>query len=101
MPSHGGTTQRGYGHRHRQLRRKWQTRIDRGGVTCWRCGEPIPPNDPEAWDLGHNDHDRSIYEGPECRACNRRAGAKAANRKRWHTQPASSGADTEPRSREW
>ncbi|MFE6645674.1 hypothetical protein ACFVJS_03865 [Nocardioides sp. NPDC057772] len=37
--------------------------------TCWRpgCGKPI---DPTNWHLGHDDHDRSRYRGPECPPCN-------------------------------
>jgi hypothetical protein len=37
--------------------------------TCWRpdCETVIDPAD---WCLGHDDHDRSRYRGPECPACN-------------------------------
>jgi hypothetical protein len=34
-----------------------------------RCGELIAPGAP--WDLGHDDHDRSQYIGPEHRSCSR------------------------------
>ena len=33
------------------------------------CGRLIMPG--EAWDLGHNDLDRSRYSGPEHSKCNR------------------------------
>lgn len=101
MPRRGTTYQRGYGHRHRRLRERWQTKIDRGAIACWRCGNPIPPNDPDAWDLGHDDTDRTVYRGPECRRCNRSAGAQAANQARWHSKPTPAGPDREPQSRRW
>jgi hypothetical protein len=63
------TASRGYGHRHQQLRRQLAVQVAAGGVTCARCGELIRPGDP--WDLGHDDHDRTHYSGPEHRRCNR------------------------------
>ncbi len=71
------TGQRGYGWAHQRERAKWQRVIDSGGVSCWRCGRPIHPGMP--WDLGHDDNDRSVYRGPECRPCNR---ATTGRRKR-------------------
>lgn len=42
--------------------------MNRGeAFTCWRCDDPI---DPEHWHLGHDDHDRDVYRGPECVTCN-------------------------------
>ena len=40
---------------------------------CWRCAERGKPHevDPSAYDLGHDDLDRSVYRGPECVAGNR------------------------------
>jgi hypothetical protein len=70
-PSHlrGTTTQRGYGRDHRRLRARWAQRILSGeDVRCWRCRTPIRPGDD--WHLGHDDHDRTLYRGPECEACN-------------------------------
>ena len=66
----GTTTQRGYGSRHVKLRATYQASMDAGETyTCWRpeCGRAI---DPEHWQLGHDDHDRSQYRGPECPSCN-------------------------------
>ena len=65
----GTRREQGYGPGHRPLRRHYAERMAQGETfTCWRCGRPIDPND---WDLGHDDNDRSIYRGPECRPCNR------------------------------
>lgn len=60
---------RGYGRAHRQLRDQWAPLVAAGAVTCWRCNHLIGPRDP--WDLGHDDHDRTRYRGPEHIACNR------------------------------
>ena len=51
---------------------------------------PIEPT--EAWDLGHDDDDRSITRGPEHRRCNRStSGRKAAPpllwSRRWFDDP--------------
>lgn len=59
----------GYGQTHKRLRKMWMTRIARQPVGCARCGKPITSQ--MAWDLGHNDFDRSRYSGPEHRRCNR------------------------------
>ena len=69
----GTRQQRGYDAEHDALRREYQRRMDDGETfTCWRpdCGRPI---DPTHWHLGHDDHDRSTYRGPECPTCNLRA----------------------------
>lgn len=66
MPS---TTQRGYGTAHQKLRAQWRPIVEAGLAICARCGKNIPPDAP--WDLGHVDGDRSSYQGPECRRCNR------------------------------
>jgi hypothetical protein len=65
------TTSRDYGAKHQSERRQWQRLIDqRAGtpraITCRRCGKPIPPRDPSAWDLGH-----PAPKAPECRGENR------------------------------
>lgn len=78
MPRPLSTTERGYGSAHQQERRRWSPLVASGQATCWRCGRLIRPGSP--WDLGHDDHDRTIYRGPEHRACNRRAGALKGNR---------------------
>lgn len=64
----GTPQQRGYGAAHQQLRRSWAPKVALGIVDCWRCGERITALEP--WHLGHDDHDRSKYRGPEHVACN-------------------------------
>lgn len=88
MPRAATTTARGYGASHQRERARWQKVIDTQGATCWRCHTPIPPGS-RRWDLGHHDHDRSVYMGPECRTCNRAAGARKGNtlRRRRRPQP--------------
>lgn len=66
----GRSTANGYGWSHQQVRADYARRMKRGEMfTCWRCGGWVDPSAP--WDLGHDDHDRSIYRGPEHVACNR------------------------------
>jgi hypothetical protein len=62
------TTARGYGARHRRLRRALAPIVAAGLATCARCGRPILAGEP--WDLGHDDVDRGRYRGSEHRACN-------------------------------
>jgi hypothetical protein len=46
-------------------RRRIAPLVRAGLAVCWRCGLPIRPG--QAWDLGHDDRDRSKYAGPEHR----------------------------------
>ncbi len=77
------TTRRGYGAGHQKLRAALAPAVATGTVACWRCGHLILPG--QAWDLGHDDHDRSVTRGPEHRHrtahCigNRGAGAAKGN----------------------
>jgi len=59
------TAQRGYDTRHNRIRERLKPLVLAGGVKCARCGLPILPG--QAWDLGHDDQDRSRYTGPEHR----------------------------------
>lgn len=62
-PNLAKTAARGYGGSHQAKRAAIQRRMDRGETfNCWRCGLPV---DPANWDLGHDDHDRTKYRGPE------------------------------------
>jgi hypothetical protein len=72
--------ERGYGWAHMALRRRWDREVQLGGVMCARCGRPIAPGEP--WDLGHDDEDRSRYNGPEHRACNRATAGRSRRRSR-------------------
>lgn len=74
MPRVGGTAARGYGAAHQRERARWAPIVAAGRAVCARCRKPIAPN--TAWDLGHDDTDRTRYAGPEHRRCNRRAGAR-------------------------
>ena len=83
MPSRfrGTTSQRGYGRGHRALKKHLEPVVAAGLARCWRCGEPIDKDEP--WDLGHDDHDRSRYRGPEHRACNRATNGVRVKSQRW------------------
>jgi hypothetical protein len=65
-------SRRGYGTHHRALREGLKPIVAAGLAVCARCGRPIMPGTP--WDLGHVDGDKSRYQGPEHRSCNRQAG---------------------------
>ena len=77
MTSNRTTTQRGYGVDHQRERARWQRIVETGEASCWRCKLPIGPTDP--WDLGHDDHDRTRYRGPEHPHCNRAEGGRNAH----------------------
>lgn len=49
-----------------------------GTAHCWRCKRYLPPGSPVH--AGHDDHDRTIYRGPECPPCNLRAASVKGNR---------------------
>src|SRR5215216_2030848 len=53
------TNERGYGLEHKRLRQKVAREVAAGLATCARCGYLIQPDEP--WDLGHDDHDRSVW----------------------------------------
>lgn len=50
---------------HRKRRERWEPTVAAGLATCGRCGLRILPG--QDWDLGHNDFDPTIYNGPEHR----------------------------------
>ncbi|VAZ77477.1 hypothetical protein LAUMK4_05844 [Mycobacterium persicum] len=75
--------QRGYGRAHKQRRQRLTALVKSGEAVCWRCGQPIHPQEP--WDLGHDDHDRTQYRGPEHRRCNR--ATKGRNKQPLHHPP--------------
>jgi hypothetical protein len=70
------TAQRGYDAQHQRMRKRYEPLVRSGQATCWRCDQPIDPEGP--WDLGHDDIDRTKYNGPEHVKCNR--GAPSRNR---------------------
>lgn len=71
------TSSRGYGYAHQQQKASWKQFVLAGLCRCPRCGEMIRPGD--AWHLGHDDVDRSRYNGPEHAVCNLRAAAAKTN----------------------
>ena len=74
----GTRQQRGYDRDYDRTRRAWAPRVATGTIPCHRCGDLIHPTEP--WDLGHDDHDRSIIRGPEhAYRCNRAAAGRAAH----------------------
>jgi hypothetical protein len=78
MAVRASTSERGYGASHQALRDKYRPLVESGQAVCPRCTTPIAPDEP--WDLGHTD-DRTGYQGPEHRSCNRSAGGtNAANK---------------------
>lgn len=88
MPSKGTSGQRGYDYRHQQLRKQVEPVVAAGRAKCWRCGLPIHPT--QAWDLGHDDHDRRRYNGPEHRHaadCPEGGNRATAGRRRTTAQP--------------
>lgn len=78
MPRAGSPADRGYGQQHRKIRDSYRALVASGGALCARCMLPIDPSD--AWDLGHDDQDRTLYSGPEHARCNRHAGARNGGR---------------------
>ena len=72
----GTKLQRGYDKAFFDQRKAWVPEVEAGGVTCWRCKEPIAAGAP--FDLGHSD-DRTHIKGPEHPRCNRSAAGKSAH----------------------
>jgi hypothetical protein len=75
------TNARGYGVVHQALRRRWAPKVVAGVVDCDRCGRRIEPGEP--WDLGHDDHNRSRWTGPEHRRCNRATSKPRPRTREW------------------
>jgi len=80
-PARAKTVARGYGARHRRIRRAFEPIVAAGLATCARCGQRIHPGEP--FDLGHDDLDRSRYTGPEHRACNRATNTGRITSREW------------------
>lgn len=80
----GSTSAGGWGTAHQKLRADYVQRMAQGEqFNCWRCGYPV---NPEAFDLGHDDHDRTQYRGPEHRGRECPMGGNRATYKRRVTQ---------------
>jgi len=74
-------SQRGYGRTHRAIRKQLAPIVRAGLAVCARCGERIAPG--EAWDLDHDDADRSRYLGPSHAGCNRATNGVRVRSQRW------------------
>lgn len=78
----GTRQQRGYDTAYDRALRDWERRLAEGErVLCWRCLEDgvttvIDGSNRDSWDLGHDDQDRSVIRGPECRGPNRATSAR-------------------------
>ena len=72
---------RKYGRRHREVRAEFAKLVAAGNARCARCGELIEPGTP--WDAGHDDHQPSLYSGPEHAGCNRGAPHRNVTPREW------------------
>lgn len=54
---------------HQALRASLVPIVAAGHAECWRCGRRLAPG--EAFDLGHDDADKTLWRGIECLPCNR------------------------------
>jgi hypothetical protein len=91
------TSLRGYGTRHQKRRSAIAPTVATGTVRCARGAECFFADEladgrkiggfilpGQKWDLGHDDHDRTVYTGPEHRRCNRAtAGRHKRRSRRW------------------
>jgi hypothetical protein len=77
----GTRQQRGYDAAHERERKRWQPRVDQGGVHCHAVACHMPSRLillGQPWDLGH-DRDTGRHRGPEHATCNRSEGGKASH----------------------
>lgn len=69
---------------YRRERARLGREVKAGRASCWRCGGWIAPG--SKWNVGHDDHDRSIIRGAEDESCNLKSaaskGARTANANR-------------------
>lgn len=72
---------RRYGRQHRNHRAGWAQRVNAGGVSCCRCGQPILPG--AEFHLDHND-DGPGYKGAAHPVCNVSANEGGWRGKREH-----------------
>lgn len=87
LPGRATPAQRGYGKRHRELRKQWEPYVEAGRVDCSaplcmveRDGGTRRIARGAAWDLGHDETDRRKYAGPQHAECNRGQSRRAPQR---------------------
>ncbi len=84
---------------HRAKVKEYKALREAGLASCWRCGRWIPPGAP--MHAGHDDHDRTVYRGPECPPCNlKAAGRKGAIVKNLRHRPVPAARQYRP-SQDW
>ena len=78
LPGRPSPAQRGYGPRHKRLRKQWEPHVRAGQAECTaplcmaeRDGGTRRIAPTAEWDLGHDETDRRKYAGPQHAECNR------------------------------
>ncbi len=77
---------------HRAKVKEYKALQAAGRAYCWRCSRWLPPGTP--MHAGHDDHDRTVYRGPECPGCNLKAAARKGARVKnaRYTKPPTAGS---------
>lgn len=98
LPGRPSAAARGYGRRHRELRKQWEPNVNAGRVECSapHCMAEARPGGTRriapgaAWDLGHDETDRTRYKGPQHAECNRGQSRRSPTKQRPPADPPAS-----------